>query len=369
MQARRGLRRRDFGLLTLAAALVLFSPAAARQTTVPELPSRLSDQAFWQIIADTSEPDGLFQSDNLVGNERPLQDVIPALRHLPRGGVYLGVAPDQNFTYIVALEPRIAFIVDIRRENLLEHLMYKALIEMSATRSEFVARLFSYPAVADVAWDGSAASLFEAYRPAVGAPEVFQDNLRAIVNQLVHVHGFPLSAGDLDSIRTIYAAFFRFGPSLTYASNKGGGGGRSMPTYAEMQLATDLDGKAWGYLSSEARYQSLRTFEGRNLIVPIVGDFAGPKALRAIGTYLAAHDATVTAFYVSNVELYLFRNAVSAAFYQNVETLPIDDRSVFIRSLSGRNVVDPIGGLLKDFEAGHISGYVDVMSRGTVREQ
>ena len=59
------------------------------------------------------------------------------------GGVYLGVAPDQNFTYIVATAPRLAFIVDIRRGNLLQHLMYKAIFELSVDRAEFVSRLFS----------------------------------------------------------------------------------------------------------------------------------------------------------------------------------------------------------------------------------
>src|SRR6185295_5385621 len=107
------------------------------------LPAELSDQDYWKLIEDISEPNGFFQSDNLVGNERPLQYVVPALKAMKRGGVYLGVAPDQNFTYIVALEPRMAFIVDIRRGNLLEHMMYKAIVELAPTRADFLSRLFS----------------------------------------------------------------------------------------------------------------------------------------------------------------------------------------------------------------------------------
>ena len=57
--------------------------------------------------------------------------------------VYLGVGPEQNFTYIAALKPRMAFIVDIRRGNLQLHLMYKALFELSADRADFIFRLFS----------------------------------------------------------------------------------------------------------------------------------------------------------------------------------------------------------------------------------
>src|SRR5205814_381591 len=61
----------------------------------------------------------------------------------PQGRVYMGVGPEQNFTYIVALKPKIAFIIDIRRGNLDLQLMYKALFELSKDRAEFVSRLFS----------------------------------------------------------------------------------------------------------------------------------------------------------------------------------------------------------------------------------
>src|SRR6185369_8940203 len=112
-------------------------------TATASLPERLTDQEYWDLIEQYSEPNGYFQSDNLVGNERPLQNVVPALKKFKRGGAYLGVAPDQNFTYILAVEPKIAFICDIRRGNLHAHMMYKALLELSADRADFVSRLFS----------------------------------------------------------------------------------------------------------------------------------------------------------------------------------------------------------------------------------
>src|SRR5438132_4341902 len=97
-----------------------------------ELPTRLSDEAFWKLVTDFSEPGGYFRSDNFVSNETMFQNVIPELKKTTKHeGVYMGVGTDQNFTYIVALQPKIAFIVDIRRQNMLHHLMYKALIELS----------------------------------------------------------------------------------------------------------------------------------------------------------------------------------------------------------------------------------------------
>jgi hypothetical protein len=119
----------------------ILARGAVAQTT---LPSQLSDSAFWRLIVDLSEPGGYFRSDNFVSNEGSLQYVIPDLqRTLQPGGVYVGVAPDQNFTYLVALRPKLAFIIDIRRQNMLQHLMYKALIEVSNDRAEFLSRLFS----------------------------------------------------------------------------------------------------------------------------------------------------------------------------------------------------------------------------------
>ena len=55
----------------------------------------------------------------------------------------MGVGPEQNLTYVAAFRPRIAFVVDIRRQNLLHHLWYKAVFELSPTRAEFLSRLFA----------------------------------------------------------------------------------------------------------------------------------------------------------------------------------------------------------------------------------
>src|SRR5262245_36122092 len=136
-------RRIGIPALSVWAVLATVSLTPVRQAPGEPLPLRLSDAAFWRLSTSLSEADGTFRSENLVSNEHTYQYVIPSLRRATRpGGVYLGVAPDQNFTYILATQPRMAFILDIRRGNLLQHLMYKALIELSADRAEFLSRLF-----------------------------------------------------------------------------------------------------------------------------------------------------------------------------------------------------------------------------------
>src|SRR5262245_51879400 len=128
--------------LTLAAILLTAPVFQAADT----LPASLTDQEFWKLITDFSEPGGNFVFDMYMSNEETFQEILPdLLKRVQPGGVYLGVAPEQNFTYITALRPKMAFIIDIRRENMVEMLMYKALFEMSANRAEFLSRLFSRP--------------------------------------------------------------------------------------------------------------------------------------------------------------------------------------------------------------------------------
>src|SRR5215468_7342041 len=131
---------------TLAVCLVTTLLLTSVLLAMDTLPTALTDQAFWKMITDFSEPGGTFAFEMFMSNEVTFQDILPdLLNRVPPGGVYLGVAPEQNFTYIAALRPKMAFVIDIRRENMVEHLMYKALFEMSPTRSEFLSRLFSRP--------------------------------------------------------------------------------------------------------------------------------------------------------------------------------------------------------------------------------
>ena len=89
------------------------------------------------------------------------------------------------------------------------------------------------------------------------------------------------------------------------------------------------------FLASEDAYAFLRDLESRNLVVPVVGDFGGPKAIRAVAAWIKARAGTVSAFYLSNVEQYLQQDGKWEAFCRSVATLPLDDQSTFIRSRNG----------------------------------
>jgi hypothetical protein len=387
--------RRRFGAadLALVACLGAASVAPALRVAPVDLPPRLSDREFWGLVNDDSEPGGYFPSDNFVSNETLFQTVIPALQRRTRpGGVYLGVGPDQNFTYVVALQPKIAFVIDIRRQNLLEHLMYKALLELSADRADFLSRLFSRKRPPGLGPKATALELLEASFNALPDPTLYRANLAAILATLKK-HGFTLSPDDESGIVYVYGTFFAAGPAITYSFSQTrvsfgrgfggrGFGGRGMPNYADLMLANDGDGVRRSYLATEANFTVLKTIERDNLLVPLVGNFAGDKAIRAVGRYLKAHGATVTAFYLSNVEQYLFQDpATWKTFYANVGALPLDGASTFIRScfqgcggtqvpFSGRGrairgvqLLEPITDLLAALKNGKINSYSDVITR------
>jgi hypothetical protein len=315
--------------------------AAPRAVVRAELPESLTDQQFWQMVSDFSEPGGSFRSDNLLSNEIWFQYIIPDLkRDLKPGGVYLGVGPEQNFTYIAALEPRMVVIFDIRRGNLHTQLMYKALFELSSTRAEFVSLLFSRPIPEGLSAKSTAQELFNAFGSAATTESLYQVNFKRLIDHLTKTHKWALSEEDIDGIDYVYRNFQRFGPEINYGSSAGSGGfgggrGGGMVNYATLMAADDGQGVSRSYLANDTLFAVMRTLERHNLVVPVVGDFAGPKAIRAVGTYLKDAGATVTAFYLSNVEQYLTQNGVWQNFCNNVASLPLTEESTFIYSQGG----------------------------------
>ena len=333
--------------------LLLTASLASVITAAPPVPTQLTDEQFWQLSSSMSEADGEFRSDNLLSNELNFQYVIPELVRVAQPGrVYMGVGPEQNFSYIAALKPSMAFIVDIRHGNLDVHLLYKALFEMSETRSEFISKLFSRKQPADLSTTASATQLFAAYRQQERDKDLFESNLKAVIDHLKTKHKFPLSAGDEDGIKWALSNYFTFGPEIYYnasdasfapaivganAANGRRGGGGSSVTYADLMTADDGTGTERSYLANEENFKVLRNLQTKNLLVPVVGDFGGPKALREVGDYLKSVGGMVSAFYLSNVEQYLENDGKTSAFLSSVATLPIDGTSRFISTGGGGN--------------------------------
>jgi hypothetical protein len=217
--------------------------------------------------------------------------------------------------------------------------MYKALFELSSDRVEFVSRLFSRKTPDGVGANASSKQIFDAIALSEPSDALYDRNMKAIESQLTGKHTFPLSQDDVKGIEHVFHTFYTFGPAINYSSSDtegaAGNGGNYRPTYAELMTATDSEGHARSYLATEDAFAFVKALETRNLVVPVVGDFAGPRALRAVGAYLKAQSAVVSAFYVSNVEQYLRVERVWGSFCGNAARLPIDDASTFIRAGRG----------------------------------
>jgi len=368
------IARRSIRSVSAAVALTFLfygcGPAPSRPV-LETLPAQLSDREFWKIITDFSEPGGYFRSDNFLSNESGYQTVIPALLKTlkPGGGVYIGVGPEQNFTYIAALQPKIAFIIDIRRQNMIEHLFYKALMEISADRAEFLSRLFARTRV-EMPPDSTPEALLHAYKLEHRIPTIFKASTRRVIDYLEKGKGFRLSEQDEAGIRRVGQAFFDWGPDLTYTFLGGYGDFRRMPTYSELMTETDGVSRNWNFLATEEHFRTIQRMQKSNLIVPVVGDFAGPKAIRSVAQYVQEHGGTVRAFYASNVEQYLFQDTANwKRFYDNAAFLPTDSTSTFIRyvlnglgSHDRATLTSAIDYTLKTYRVGRLQDYYDLIT-------
>ena len=226
-------------------------------------------------------------------------------------------------------------------------------------------------------------TLFDGLRDTEPDPAMYDQNLASIKDRLKNTHGFTLSSDDETSLEYVFKAFYTAGPKLGYSSTNQplpAGTIRILPTYEELMMDTDEQGQRRSYLATEENFAMLQQFERDNLVVPLVGDFGGPTAIRSVGAYLKEHSSNVSAFYTSNVEQYLFMTEDGwKNFYTNVSALPLDSKSVFIRPLintgageyssspqfrSGFHwdtVLFPIMDLIGAFNTGMIHTYYDVI--------
>ncbi len=315
---------------------LIFVTALTISFAAESVPDRIPAAEFSRMIKSFSEESGYFLSDNLVSNEDGYLSVVTKMRQLHiSGGAYLGVGPEQNFTYIAKIRPAIAFLIDIRREALIQHLMYKALFHLSKNRSEFLSRLISRPLTGKPSPDANATigTLTNYFSEARADKSYFTSNLSEIERAIQSEFEFPLSKDDRDSLTTIYKSFYTEGLDLSFQFKSFRGRRFSgMPSMGTLMEQVDSDGKPGHFLANADEYQFVRDLQEKNRIIPVVGDFSGPKTIKAIAGYLRDQSYSLTAFYTSNVEMYLFESGSFAGFVNNVKALPTNSDSIFIRS-------------------------------------
>ncbi len=307
------------------------APSASSASKAPAPREPLAPTELARLFRELSEPDAYFFSDNFVSNETSYLQVMPLLEQRARkGGAYIGVGPEQNFSYIAELEPELVFIVDIRRQNALEQLLYKAIFEEARSRSHFLALLLGrpHPAERDAPAKTSIDDVIARALEAKPDRKHFQASHQRLRERL-EKHGIELSAKDRQTLERTHRAFFDDQLELEFVLLEQGG--RDYPSLGELLKARDPRGKATGFLASEAAFRRVQALQRDHRVIPVVGDFAGQHAFTKIAAELRRRDLPVNAFYVSNVEQYVMEPDKWQRYVENVEALPSDHKSVFIR--------------------------------------
>lgn len=362
----------------LAVVLAVNAVSAGQSLWVQRAEQRdgLSAAEFSRLVRDLSEEGGYFRSDNFTSNETSYLYILSKLRQVGTiGGAYIGVGPEQNFTYIAKVRPRIAFIIDIRRQAIIQHLMFKAIFQLASSRWEYLSLLLSKPLPKDKPQspDAPVIEILSYFGKALVDDRAYASNLAAIRKAIKEDFQIQLSDTDQASLDYVYKSFRDEGLDISYRMEGSRGGW--FPSLKELIEQTDQYGKLGNFLATRDDYEFVRDLHRKNLVIPVVGDFAGKKALAGIGDYLRKGGFTVAAFYTSNVEQYLFQNGVFPGFAENVRKLPITEKSLFIRAVPNTRFTHPaqlpghrittllqqLTVFLKDFDEGRYQTYTDLV--------
>ncbi len=295
-----------------------------------QFPAR--DRPLARTVADLSEPEPGRAADNLITNEDSFARVAAEVaRRVPAGGVYLGVGPDQNLTYVAHGRPRLGFVLDFRRRNALLHLVHKALLMLASDRAGYLARLLAR-APGALADDPSADDLVAAFaRPAMDRARL--DAAIAAVAATLAPTGL-VRDDEWPALATIQARLA--GPGLE---------GRFLalpmyPTLARLVRSRDRDGRPAHFLARDDWYQAVRAAQVGDRILPITGDFAGDGALPRLAAWLHRRALPVSLLYLSDVEFFLLRSGRFPAFAANLARLPWLEGAALIRT-STREIPHP----------------------------
>lgn len=365
------MRLRSLGLV---AALALAgcsrastSTATTQATAEPETPARpappraaaaapINDQEFADLFHSLSATSDASFSDNLVSNEGSYLQIIRQLAiSVTPGGAYIGVGREQNLTYIAVTRPRIAFIVDAQREDALLQLLYKSIFDVANTRAQFLSLLLgrSYDETADPGAFASVEQIAAAVHAESRDPKAIAQQSAALRARLQKT--LPLDADDVATIQRIQKQFFDH--ELDLRSKPKQPDGRRYPSLEKLLFAKDSVGRPHCFLATHKEFMTVQKLERANRVIPVVGNFAGQHALPDIAAELERRHLKVTVFYVSNVEQYLFQPKTWQQWVHNVEALPHDQRSLFVRCYLDEGRAHPMQ--LPGHRTTTVLGYID----------
>ncbi|MEJ2112119.1 MAG: hypothetical protein P8Z37_19890, partial [Acidobacteriota bacterium] len=208
-----------------------------------------------EISWDFSEEGGYFFSDNFTSSEDSYLTIVDKLQELSvTGGAYIGVGPEQNFTYIAKIKPRIAFIVDIRRQAMIQHLMYKAIFHLAPSRAQFLSYLLSRPIPQGKAPDSGAPldEILAFFDTIPTDDKTYSENLSLIRKTIQSDFKFPLSPQDTESLEYVYRNFHTDGFNVGFdtGDRQRRRGYSRFPNLRDLLGMRDLKGKQGSFMAA-----------------------------------------------------------------------------------------------------------------------
>ncbi|WP_152053937.1 LIC_10091 family protein [Tautonia marina] len=280
--------------------------------------------SFPELIRSLSEPETGPHADNLLTNEDSFPRVIGDLeRRVTSGGLYLGVGPDQNFSYIARCAPARSFVLDFRRRNLRLHLLHKALFMLSETRVDYLTRLTARQP-RDLPDQPTPSQLVEAFATAP-FEERLLERTRLEVFGLIRALGV-LDESEWDDLARIQARLAGPGMNAKFLAMP------IYPTLGELIQTPDSDGCPAHLLAQESSYRTVRDAQRNDQVLPLVANLAGSVALPRLADWFQSQRLKVSVVYVSDVEFFLLRAGTLDAYVANLERLPRHENALIIRT-------------------------------------
>ena len=238
------------------------SDLAARREAIESLPE--------------DPPQTLFKSHYIVSNEPHTHHLLPTLD--ARGGVYIGIATDQNFVLIPRLRPTLVVMMDFDRVVVETHKVLRYAFATRQSPQEFM-RFFS-------------AKRVSSHRKEILASKLPEADKVVMRKTLGRFHE-ELSA--------------RFEAERTRANRDG----------------------AATYLNDPASYQTMHELAATNRYATVQGDLVGTHMMTALGAYLREQDLKVGTLALSNAEQYFPFNE---QYIANITALPFAQDAVVLRT-------------------------------------
>ena len=255
-------------------------------------------------------------------------------RNAVAGGVYLGVGPEQNLTYIAAIRPAMA----LRRGHPppgrdAAPAVQGRIFELATDRADFIALLFSKPRPPDL--DGATPIQRHLEPPTRRSPTDPRPGVEKRrpdrESADARSHRFTFTAAESAPARSRFVPHSScMVPTFRRAAGAAPDGWVEAVAAARSPISpaghTMIAGEPQSFLSTEQNFQIGRRRCTRRISSSRSAEISpAPRRSAPSGTTFRQRGAVVSAFYVSNVEQYLFQDGKARAFYDNVAALPVND--------------------------------------------